>query len=295
MMPRTLLRTALLAPVLVLAAAPARAQTPVATFAVVVGTVEVQRGGRGDWSASTVGSSVSTADSVRTAPDATAKLVFVDDVVLDVGAATELTIESYSAGRKGPRRSQLHLAQGGMEAWVGGYSAEGARFEVETPTAVVRVQGTDFVVRYDPAEKATDVVGIEGTVTVQGTTGIIGPGVAVGPNEMTHVPRDGFPSPAKALDPAKAATYFAGLRRIGTGGRDTLDVDNPIVDGRVVGPDDRPEVVAAGVPAPAGPYLRPGVPGQTLVDSLSPDIRANNQPLPVYRAVNPIGVPAPPH
>ena len=66
-------------------------------------------------------------------------------------------------------------------------------------------QSTNFIVRYDPAEKATDVVGVEGTVAVQGTTGIIGPGVAVAPNETTRVPLDGFPSPARALDAAQAS------------------------------------------------------------------------------------------
>jgi hypothetical protein len=135
---RTLLRTVLLAPIAVLAAAPTRAQTPVATFAVVVGTVEVQRGGKGDWSAAAVGSPVFAADSLRAGANAFAKLIFVDDVVLDVGAATELTIESYAAG-KGPRRSLLHLSQGG---WRHGSAAtaEKAPAEIETPTAVVRVQ-----------------------------------------------------------------------------------------------------------------------------------------------------------
>jgi hypothetical protein len=273
--------------------APAPAQMQVATFAGVAGTVEVQRGGRGDWQLAPLGSGVFVSDSVRTGAAAFAKLVFADDVVVDLAPSTELTIEHY-AGGKGGQRSLLHLAQGKVEALVSGYGTENARFEMETPTAVARVQATDFIVNYDETQKATDVFGVEGTVTVRGTTGIIGPGVAVGPNEMTHVPRDGFPSPVKALDPAQAREVVHGLRLVGTGERDGLDVDNPIAEGRIVDASDRPTAQAAGSLAAGEPYLRPGVPGETLLYSLSPDIRANNQPLPDYRAVPPNDVPVPP-
>ncbi len=290
MIPRALVRIALLA--LTVVAPAAYGQTPVARFASVAGPVEVQRAGKGEWLAAAVGNPAFTGDAVRTGANAFAKLLFVDDVVVDLGPSTELAIERYASG-KGARRSLLRLAQGALEVLVHGYSEEGARFEVETPTAVVRVQSTDFLVRYQPAEQTTDVVGVAGTVAVQGTTGIIGPGVAVGPNEMTHVPRDGFPSPVKTLDAAQASVFAQGLRLVGTGAREGLDTDNPIADGRVVDANDRP-VSVADAPAGAAPYLRPGVPGETLLYSLSPDIRANNQPLPEYRAVPPNQVPNPP-
>jgi hypothetical protein len=274
------------------AGAAAHAQTQVASVASVVGSVEVQRGGTGDWLAAAIGSPIFVTDALRTGPNAFTKLVFVDDVVVDVGPTTQLAIEGY-AGAKGPRRSLLHLDQGVLEVLVTGYEGETARWEVETPTAVMRVQGA-VIVRYDATTKATDIVGLEGSVAVKGTTGIIGPGVSVGPNEMTHVPLDGFPSPVKPVDAAQLNTYAQGLRRIGTGSRDGLDTDNPIAEGRVVAASDRP-VAGASAAAPADEILlRPGVPGQTLIDSLSPDIRANTQPLPVYRAVPPDQVPNPP-
>lgn len=292
MIARTLFRTAVLALTAALFSAPARGQLPVASVASIVGSVEVQRGGKGDWAAAAIGSQLYDADTVRTGSGGFVKLVFVDEVVVDLGSATELTVERSAAKR--PRRSLLRLTQGALEVWIGGASGDGARYEVETPTAVVRPQSTGFIVRYDPAEKATDVVGLDGTVTVQGTTGIIGPGVSIGPNETTRVPLDGFPSPARALDAAQVASYAQGLRRVGTGSRDGLDNDNAIVEGRVVSPNDHPTVAAAAPAAPGG-YLQPGVPGQTLIDSLSPDIRANTQPLPEYRLVPPNESPNPPH
>lgn len=290
----TVLRTVLLTLLIAVAAAAAYGQAQSASFASVAGPVEVQRGGSGDWLAAAIGSPLFVGDAVRTGANAFAKLLFVDDVVVDLGPATSLTIESY-AGSKGPRRSLLQLSQGAIEAFVSGYSPDGARWAVETPTAVVRVQSTDFIVRYDAAAKATDVVGVEGSVAVQGSTGIIGPGVVVAPNEMTRVPLDGFPSPVKQIDAAQMSTYAQGLRRMGSGTREGLDADNAIAEGRVVGPNDRPTIGVAAAEPDDGVYLHPGVPGQTLIDSLSPDIRANNQPLPVYRAVPPDLSPNPPH
>lgn len=270
------------------------AQVPVANVASVVGTAEVQRSGKGEWQPIALGSPVFAADAVRTGPGGFAKLVFVDEAVVDLGASSELLIERSGAAKR-PRRSVLRLDQGGLEAWIGGSPEDEGRYEVETPTAVVRPQSTQFIVRYDPAEKATDVIGLEGTLTVQGTTGIIGPGVAVAPNETTRVPLDGFPSPVRSLDATQLTSYAQGLRRLGSGGRDGLDNGNAIVEGRVVAPTDRPSAAMATTSVASGPLLKPGVPGQTLIDSLSPDIRANNQPLPVYRAVPPNASPNPVH
>lgn len=270
-------------------------ETSVATVGSIAGGAEVQRGGKGDWQPLAIGHPVLQGDVVRTASPGAAKLIFADDVVIDVGSATVLHVERYPSGR-GPRRALLHLDQGTIEALVSGYGGETARFEVETPTAVARVQATDFIVHYDATQRATDVIALDGSVSVQGTTGIIGPGVSVSANQITTVPADGFPSPAKPVEPAQLRQYSQGLQQIGPSSRDGLDKNNPIVQGRVVGPDDRPGVTVATAPTPAtGPYLRPDVPGQTLLQTLSPDMRANTQPLPQYRRVKPNDSPQPPH
>jgi len=294
MIGRVVITLAVLATALVAEPFSARGQGQVASVVSVFGTVEVQRGGKGDWQPAPVGTSIFMADAVRTSPAAFAKILFADDAVVDLGPSTQLSIEHY-AGSRGGQRSLLRLTQGKLEALVSGYGAEEARYEVETPTAVARAQSTNFIVDYDPGQKATDVIGVEGSVAVRGTTGIIGPGVVVGPNEMTHVPRDGFPSPAKALDPAQVREAAHGLRLVGTGLDDGLDADNPIADGKVVAASDRPSPSAAAPVGGGETYLQPGVPGETLLYSLSPDIRANTQPLPVYRAVPPDQSPNPPH
>lgn len=274
----------------------AHAQTSVATVMAMVGTVEVQRGPSGTSQAAAIGAQIFTGDVVRSGANGVAKLLFTDDSVLNVGPSTEVTLKGHGSG-KAARLASLRLAQGSIEAVVSARGGESARYEVDTPTAIARVQGTDFIVRYDAAVEATEVAALEGSVAVQGTTGIIGPAVVVATGEQTRVPRDGFPSPAKAMDAAELRGFTQPLVLIGTGTREGLDTDNPVLDGRVVDASDRPAAAAAVSEAAAeqDEYLHPGVPGQTLIQSLSPDIRANSQPLPEYRAVPPNQVPVPPH
>jgi len=270
--------------------APADAQTAVASFARVGGIVEVQRGARGEWQAALIGSPVFGGETVRTGPDGSAMLVFTDDGVVVLGSATTLTVERYPGSSKNQRHALFKLTQGTVEAIVTGYKAEDARFEIETPSAVARVQSTRFVIRYDATSKATDVAGFDGVVAVQGRTGLIGPGVAIGADEVTRVESGKFPTEAAPLDAAQRAQLLAGLGGVGTGEPDGLDANNALLEGRVVPAADRPQVAAAA----DGSYLRPAVPGELLIDQLSPDIRANTQPIPVYEAVPPNQAPAVP-
>ena len=267
-------------------AATAAAQTQVASVAAVRGSVEVQRGGKGEWQPTFSGNPLFDGEQVRSDAGGGATLVFNDDCVVILGPGTTLTVDRY--GGKPPRRALLRLDAGALEGIVSGYGGENARFEIETASAVVRVQGTRFVVRLDPASKATDVAGIEGTVAVSGRTGLIGPGVAVGPGQTSRVEIGKFPSPVRELSDAERGQMMAGLGLFGTGGRDGLDTNNALLDGTAVAESDRPQMTAA---AAEGTYLKPPVPDEPLMWRLSPDVRANTQPLPVYEAYPPNVVP----
>jgi opacity protein-like surface antigen len=264
----------------------AAAQTQVASVAAVRGSVEVQRGGKGEWQPTFSGNPLFDGEQVRTDAGGGATLVFIDDCVVILGPGTTLTVDRY--GGKAPRRALLRLDAGALEGIVSGYSGDGARFEIETASAVVRVQGTRFVVRLDPSSKATDVGGLEGTVAVSGRTGLIGPGVAVGPGQSSRVEVGKFPSPVREMSDAERAQMMAGLGLFGTGGHDGLDTNNALLDGTAVADSDRPQMTAA---AAEGTYLKPPVPDEPLMWRLSPDVRANTQPLPVYEAYPPNVVP----
>lgn len=278
------LPTILVALALALGAGTAAAQQ-VGSVAAVRGTAEVQRDGKGEWQPAFTGNPLFDGEVVRTDVGGGATLVFSDDCVVILGPATTLTVDRY--GGKAPRRALLRLDGGALEGIVSGYGGDSARFEIETASAVVRVQGTRFVVRLDPSSKATDVAGIEGTVAVQGRTGLIGPGVAVGPGETSRVEVGKFPSPVREMSDAERAQMMAGLGLFGTGGHDGLATNNPLLDGTEVAESDRPQMTAAAETT----YLKPPIPDEPLMWRLSPDVRANTQSLPVYEAYPPNVVP----
>jgi len=257
----------------------------VATVASAGGTVEIQRGR--EWLPALIGNPVFDGETVRSGADSTATLVFADDAVLRLAPATTLRVDEYAART---RRALLTLDGGAVEAIVSGFGSAGGRFEIATPSAIARVQGTQFVVRHDAASRATEVGGLEGVVAVQGRTGLIGPAVTVGANQMSRVEAGKFPSPIKNMDAAQRGAMLAGLEAFGTGERDGLDVDNALLEGSTVAASDRPQASAAA----AGSYVKPGIPGEPLIDRLSPDVRANTQSLPVYEAVPPNEVPPQP-
>lgn len=283
------LRTILLAPLAALllgAAAPSRT-TPVATVATVRGAVEAQRGERGERQPLLAGTPLFAGARLRSDAAGGATLVFDDDCVMVLGPETTLTILEYG-GR--PRRALFSLDGGAVEAIVSGYGGDGARWELETASAVVRVQGTRFVVRFDAASKTTEVAGIEGDVAVQGRIGLIGPAVTVGPGQTTRVGSGKFPSPVRASTAEERAQMSAGLTLLGGISGGGLGTDNALLQGRVVADTDRPPTAATA----AAPPLKPVVPDDPLLYRLSPDMRANTQPLPVYEAVPPDEVPQPP-
>lgn len=270
-----------------IAATAAQAQSQIASIAAVRGEVEVRRSAKGESQPAFAGTPLLDGAQVRSAAGGGATLVFSDDCVAVLGPATTLTIVRY--GGKAPRRALLRLEGGALEGIVSGYGRDNARFEVETASAVVRVQGTRFVVRSDSGSKATDVAGIEGTVAVQGRTGLIGPGVEVGAGQTTRVEIGKFPSPVREMSEAERTQMIAGLGLFGTGGSDGLATNNPLLEGTQVAESDRPQQVAAG--AAASPYLKPPTPDEPLIWRLSPDVRANTQSLPVYEAYPPNVVP----
>jgi FecR protein len=281
--------------------AAAQAAQEVATIAAVVGGAELQRAGGGGWQLAVVGSALFAGDRVRTRPASRAKLVFQDDSVVDIGPATEIRIGKQVFNPTAHKyASAVSLVTGKIRALVSEYySTPGAHYEIETPTAVAGVRGTEFVVLYDANADYTDVVGVENQVRVEGTLGVVGGGVRVGPQMATRVQRGRFPSVPRRIDADLFRQYLEGLEITGTGGRDSLGSSSPVVRGALLSPSDSADKVAAESPkqetaAPkAAGGIAVGVPGETLAQQISPDVRSNTQPLVDFR-LNPPGQPVQP-
>jgi hypothetical protein len=189
--PSTLWRCLLLAAVgfvcSVLQCGAARAQE-VGTVVTLRGAVDIGRGGSSVPAVN--GMPVQLGDEVRTGADGRATLTFQDGTVLSVGDQSRGGInEQVCGGTEGPSRSGFRLLQGLVRSVVTAYYGQpDSSYEIETPTAVAGVRGTQFIVAYDPGADVTDVVGIDGQVAVNGTAARSAPPVLVTAGQRSTVP-----------------------------------------------------------------------------------------------------------
>jgi len=262
------------------------AQSAAGSCAGVQGTVEVQHAGV--WQNASVGAAVFVGDRVRTGAHSRATVVFRDDSVLDFAPKTEVSVETQDFDESARRfRSLFRLAAGKVRVWASAYYSQAqARYEVETPTAIAAVRGTEFITSYDSATGITDIVGLDGQVEVHAKLAVMGAGVDVGPHFITRVPKGRFPTTPQHVDDARLPQYLDGVDLVGTGRRDGLNVLHPAVVGRLLAPQDVP---GAGAKTGGGSQAAELTLGAPLVgsvaDNLSQDVYTNKQPLKDYQKV----------
>ncbi len=268
-------------------AAPVLAANGIATVVALQGVLEVQRGKA--WAALGTADEVERGARLRTAAGTRAKLLFEDDTVVDLGAASELSIESFDS-QPGKRQALLRLSKGKLHAWVGEqYKASKARFEIETPTAISGVRGTEMIVVYSPETELTEVIGLTDTVQVFGKLGVLSGSVEVGANGYTQVQKGRFPTQVQQLDALRLRQFLEGLELRGTGRRDGLNVEHSLVMGRPLAKEDVPATAVATQEPPSEESDRPQRP---LAFTYSTDVYTNRQPLRQYQ-LNPPGGAAP--
>jgi hypothetical protein len=179
-------------------AAPARGED-VGTVAAVEGSAEVGRGGT--WTTAEAGAVVAVGDQLRTGRPGRMRVVFRDDSVLVLSEATTLLVDQQVFDPTAAA-SVFNLLEGKLKSIVSHYyGAAGSSYEVRTATAVAGVRGTEFVMTYDSASGATEIVGIRGVVTVHSLVDPAGPGLLVTANEATAVAAGELPTPPQHLDP----------------------------------------------------------------------------------------------
>jgi FecR protein len=130
---------------------------------------------------------------VRTLADAAARMALGEEGNLSLGAETRIVLDEIVLGRAGGGRSRLSLLLGSLRLKLN--ELFHGELEVETPTAVIGVKGTDF--RVEVYEGVTVVTVFEGTVTFLGK--LAGKAVEVAAGQRSVV-QGGHPptQPAKA-------------------------------------------------------------------------------------------------
>ena len=249
-----------------------------ATIAGLDGSVEIGRAGA--WMAATIGTVVRTGDELRTARPGRLRAVFQDDSVLTIADDSHVAIEEHVFDpAKGKFRSVLRLLKGKVRPLVSSYYERAkAVYEIDTPTAIARVRGTEFVITYDPVADLSEVVGVTGRVSVNSTRDRVRHTVFVTARESTTVARGAYPTAPQRLPDQLFRQYIEDLEFIGGGRPESLTVGNPILNGARVPPSDKAEVLPE-PPIAAAPSIVPAVPGEPPFESRTVSDAAGQPPL----------------
>ncbi|MDI3280621.1 MAG: FecR family protein [Bacillota bacterium] len=138
-----------------------------ATLTEVRGFATIQLfGGKEEFRAQ-AGLAVGPRDRIRTGRDSQLELSFPDRSKVLVGPQTDLTIQDLT-----PAKVRLQLSLGRLWLFVRPIAVPCARFEVETPAAVIGVRGTVFSVSVQP-EGTTRVSVASGQVEVQSLAQVV--------------------------------------------------------------------------------------------------------------------------
>jgi len=129
-----------------LTAGAALAQDPAGRVKTVKGTVYIEREGRRELAL--VGAGVRQADTLVTGPDGAVGVTLADDTILSAGPNSVLRIERFMYEPNQPGSLEAALTKGTL-AVVSGRIAKQApdAMRVKTPSAILGVRGTEFVVR----------------------------------------------------------------------------------------------------------------------------------------------------
>ncbi len=223
---------------------------PFAAKAQVVGSIaalnsdaEVERDG--NTSALSLGNEIFMRDRVRTNGTGRVKISFADGSVAIVSSNSDLLIDRhvYDPSTAGGS-SVLELLKGKVRTIVSDYYSDAGEYEVKTPTATAGVRGTDFIVTYDPLQAVTEVVTASGRVYVKSIAATAAEGVMVTAGTQTVVARGQAPTAPTAVGEERFRYYMDDVDFIGRSGRQSLGLDQGILEGSDV---PRPEQAQAAV------------------------------------------------
>jgi hypothetical protein len=258
------------------------AQSVHGVFKVVKGDVTVVTSD-GKKEKAKLGMKVFPKDRIRTAKDARAKVVMVDNNELNITPETEIVIEDYKFNPEENKKNVIiNVMYGKLRAKVEQKYDDDNKFQVKTKSAVAGVRGTDFFTSYARANNETRVVTFEGRVEFGsiGSQGRIENAVFVGPGQMSalttgalpsrpsEVPRDELSrlNDASRSDrsPASAGSGFTTMQDADLAGRDVATSD----------PVTMPDQSVPAAPTSCPPQCGPQVPLEDFINT--PDFRGRN-------------------
>ncbi|MEW6409937.1 MAG: FecR family protein [Nitrospirota bacterium] len=179
-------------------------------FTIIEGKVDLLKPGEKRASPVKEGDTVSVGDIVRTKSASKAQITFVDESTVNIGESSRLEITEFLFNPAEDKRSSVvKTFRGSVRSIVPKvFKAEGSRYEVNSTTAIAGIRGTDFVVISVPA--LTQVMALEGRVTVRNIDPKIVGVVTLGPKEATIVAINRPPAPPLPVKPEQIQSVIQG-------------------------------------------------------------------------------------
>lgn len=140
-----------------------------ARIAAVHGRVELTHAGGQQQDAAVPGTLLQLGDTLATGADSSAAVEFADGSVVTLHGASEMRFDHLSAhGETGMVDSRLHLIDGRLDTRVQPAVGPGSRFQIETPSAISAVRGTNYRAAVTKGGQASNIEVLEGKVKVTG-------------------------------------------------------------------------------------------------------------------------------
>lgn len=139
----------------------------------------------------TRGAAILRSDRIVTGAGSRIRIRFLDGTVVAIGAGTDLVVADYAV-EAGQRRSGLLAIIRGLFRATVAPGLPGARFDVETATAIASVRSTDWMA--ETSVENTSVFVIDGAVAVSSKAPAPIETVLLQPGEGTDVPAAAVPT-----------------------------------------------------------------------------------------------------
>ncbi len=135
-------------------------------FMVVVGKVFIEKTS-GELTKAKISSVVHPGEAVITDAASRAKIVMSDRNIINVLPSTKFVFEKYE-NEPGNKNVDLKLEKGRIRADVEEkYDGKDTKFEIRTAVSVAGVRGTQFVVSHNDSKNVSEVITLDGEVSVQ--------------------------------------------------------------------------------------------------------------------------------
>jgi hypothetical protein len=167
------------------------------------GPVTIQRGGT--MVSPRLGDAIEMHDVITTGIGGGVKILFQGRVISILGENTSVEITQHFFDTTVNRRDSVFSLRSGLIRSLIEKFTKDSRYIIGTDNAIAGVKGTDFLVRYTPGRRLTQVYVLEeGEVEVRNRLEAVTGFVTLSPNQWTEVAGKNAPEPARVLTKVSA-------------------------------------------------------------------------------------------